>query len=65
VHQALSATAEPAPKPELENLAAEVRALRQMLWLALAVAAVRAGFACPAVTACRGVAADLYFAPDP
>ncbi|MDA8256187.1 MAG: ubiquinone biosynthesis regulatory protein kinase UbiB [Betaproteobacteria bacterium] len=45
VHQALAATATPAPSPELENLAAEVRALRQMLWLAFAVAAAALAFA--------------------
>ena len=45
VHQALTATAMPPPKPELENLAAEVRALRHMLWLALAVAVFALGFA--------------------
>jgi ubiquinone biosynthesis protein len=45
VHQALSATAEPAPTPELESLAAEVRALRQMLWFALAIAAAALTFA--------------------
>jgi ubiquinone biosynthesis protein len=45
VHQALSATAQPAPKPELENLAAEVRALRKMLWVALAIAAAALAFA--------------------
>jgi hypothetical protein len=33
------------PNPELENLAAEVRALRHMLWLALAVAVFALGFA--------------------
>jgi ubiquinone biosynthesis protein len=45
VHQALSATAAPPPNPELENLATEVRALRHMLWLALAVAVFALGFA--------------------
>jgi ubiquinone biosynthesis protein len=39
VHQALTATAKPAPKIELESLTAEVRALRQLLWLALVLAA--------------------------
>jgi ubiquinone biosynthesis protein len=39
VHQALAATAKPAPKIELESLTAEVRALRQLLWLALILAA--------------------------
>jgi ubiquinone biosynthesis protein len=39
VHQALAATAKPAPKLELESLTAEVRALRQLLWLALILAA--------------------------
>ena len=45
VHQALTATATPAPNLELESLAAEVRSLRQMLWLAFAVAAGALAFA--------------------
>jgi len=45
VHQALAATASPPPKPELENLAGEVRALRQLLWLALGIAVFALGFA--------------------
>jgi ubiquinone biosynthesis protein len=45
VHQALVATATPAPNPELENLAAEMRSLRQLLWLAFAVAAGALAFA--------------------
>ncbi|MDP2132410.1 MAG: ubiquinone biosynthesis regulatory protein kinase UbiB [Sulfuritalea sp.] len=45
VHQALTATATPAPNPELENLAAEVRGLRQLLWLAFAIAAGALAFA--------------------
>jgi ubiquinone biosynthesis protein len=45
VHQALTATATPAPNLELESLAAEVRGLRQMLWLAFAVAAGALAFA--------------------
>jgi len=45
VHQALTATATPAPKLELENLAAEVRGLRRLLWVALAVAAAALVFA--------------------
>jgi ubiquinone biosynthesis protein len=45
VHQALVATATPAPNPDLENLAAEMRSLRQLLWLAFAVAAGALAFA--------------------
>jgi hypothetical protein len=45
VHQALTATATPAPNLELENLAAEVRSLRRLLWLAFAVAAGALAFA--------------------
>jgi ubiquinone biosynthesis protein len=45
VHQALTATATPAPNLELESLAAEVRGLRQLLWLAFAVAAGALAFA--------------------
>ena len=45
VHQALTATATPAPNPELESLAAEMRGLRQLLWLAFAVAAGALAFA--------------------
>ena len=45
VHQALSATATPPPNLELEKLAAEMRGLRQLLWLALGVAAVALSFA--------------------
>ena len=45
VHQALSATASPAPNLELESLAAEVRGLRHLLWLALVVAAAALTFA--------------------
>jgi len=45
VHQALVATATPAPNLELESLAAEVRALRHLLWLAFAVAAIALSFA--------------------
>ena len=45
VHQALTATATPAPNLELESLAAEVRSLRQLLWLAFAVAAGALAFA--------------------
>ena len=45
VHQALTATASPAPNLELESLAAEVRGLRHLLWLALAVAAFALTFA--------------------
>jgi ubiquinone biosynthesis protein len=45
VHQALMATATPAPNLELESLAAEIRSMRQMLWLAFAVAAFALGFA--------------------
>jgi ubiquinone biosynthesis protein len=39
MHQALVATATPAPNLELESLAAEVRGLRYLLWVAFAVAA--------------------------
>ncbi len=45
VHQALTATASPAPNLELESLAAEVRSLRRLLWVALAVGAAAFGFA--------------------
>ena len=45
VHQALTATASPPPKPEIEALAAEVRAMRQLLWLALGVAVFALAFA--------------------
>ena len=45
VHQALAATATPAPNPELESLAAEMRGLRRLLWLAFAVAAGALAFA--------------------
>jgi len=45
VHQALTATASPAPNLELESLAAEVRGLRHLLWLVLAVAAAALTFA--------------------
>ncbi|MCF8197960.1 MAG: ubiquinone biosynthesis regulatory protein kinase UbiB [Sulfuritalea sp.] len=45
VHQALNTTISPAPNLELENLAAEVRGLRHLLWLALAVAGAALGFA--------------------
>jgi ubiquinone biosynthesis protein len=45
VHPALTATATPAPNLELESLAAEVRSLRQLLWLAFAVAAGALAFA--------------------
>jgi hypothetical protein len=45
VHQALVATATPAPNLELESLAAEIRGMRQLLWLAFAVAAFALGFA--------------------
>jgi len=45
VHQALVATATPAPNPDLEKLAAEMRGLRQLLWLAFAVAAGALAFA--------------------
>ena len=45
VHQALAATATPAPNVELEGLIAEVRALRRMLWLAVAVATIALGLA--------------------
>ncbi len=45
VHQALTATVSPAPNLELENLAAEVRGLRHLLWLVLAAAAFALGFA--------------------
>jgi len=45
VHQALMATATPAPNLELESLAAEIRSMRQMLWLAFALAAFALGFA--------------------
>ena len=45
LHQALTATASPAPNLELEALAAEVRSLRQLLWIALAVAAAALSFA--------------------
>ena len=38
LHQALTAKAEPPSRPELEALVAEVRALRRLLWLALAAA---------------------------
>ena len=44
VHQALAATAQPAPSPEIENLATEVRALRRLLWIALAAAAAALAF---------------------
>ena len=39
MHQALTATATPAPNLELESLSAEVRGLRHLLWVVLAVAA--------------------------
>jgi ubiquinone biosynthesis protein len=45
VHQALAATATPAPNVELEGLITEVRSLRRMLWLAFAVAAGALAFA--------------------
>ena len=45
LHQALTATATPAPNLELESLAAEIRGMRQLLWVAFAVAAVALGFA--------------------
>jgi ubiquinone biosynthesis protein len=44
VHQALSATASPAPNLELESLSAEVRGLRHLLWLAIGVATLALGF---------------------
>jgi ubiquinone biosynthesis protein len=44
MHQALSATAAPAPNIELEKLAAEVRGLRRLLWLALAAVAAAVAF---------------------
>ena len=45
VHQALTATATPAPNLELESLAAEIRSMRQLLWVAFAVAAGALAFA--------------------
>ena len=45
VHQALTATATPAPSAELESLTAEMRGLRHLLWLALGVAMVALSFA--------------------
>ena len=44
-HQALVATATPAPNPDLESLAAELRGLRRLLWLALGLAATALAFA--------------------
>ena len=45
VHQALVATATPAPNPDLESLTAELRGLRHLLWLALGLAAAALAFA--------------------
>ena len=45
VHQALTATATPAPNLELEGLVGELRAIRRLLWLAISLAVIALLFA--------------------
>jgi ubiquinone biosynthesis protein len=45
VHQALAATATPAPNLELEGLVGELRAIRRLLWLTLTLAVIALGVA--------------------
>ena len=44
-HQALTATATPAPNLELEGLVGELRAIRRLLWLTIALAVIALGVA--------------------
>jgi ubiquinone biosynthesis protein len=45
VHQALAATATPAPNLELEGLVGELRAIRRLLWLTITLAVIALGVA--------------------
>jgi ubiquinone biosynthesis protein len=45
VHQALTATATPAPNLELEGLVGELRAIRRLLWLTITLAVIALGVA--------------------
>jgi len=45
VHQALTATATPAPNLELEGLVGELRAIRRLLWLTVTLAVIALGVA--------------------